>query len=73
MVLLIKHQSKNLSTPLDVNISKPFKPVFRKYQGFWTLMNKQKGATKEDLAQWVSLALKKAMTLVNIKKGFFLL
>jgi len=64
-------QSKNLSTPLDVSIFKPFKPVFRKYQGFWTLGIKGRGATKEDLAQWVSLALKNAMTLVNIKKGIF--
>ena len=42
---------------------------FRKYREFWTLRNKGKGTAKEDLAQWVSLALKKAMTLANIRKG----
>jgi hypothetical protein len=28
------------------------------------------GANKEDLAQWVSLALEKALTTTNISKGF---
>jgi hypothetical protein len=34
------------------------------------LVNKGKRAKKEDLVQWVSLTLKKALTLLNIYKGF---
>lgn len=41
-----------------------------KNQDFWTITNKEKGAKNEDLAQWVSLALKTAMTLANIRKWF---
>jgi hypothetical protein len=34
------------------------------------LVNKSKKALKKNLAQWVSLTLKKALTLLNIYKGF---
>jgi hypothetical protein len=33
-------------------------------------MNKRKGGGKGELAQWVSLALKKTLTPQNICKGF---
>jgi hypothetical protein len=49
---------------------KPFKIAFRTYIDVWTLANKGMGASKEDLAQWVSLALKKALTTTNLCKGF---
>jgi hypothetical protein len=55
---------------LDVSIFKLFKTDFRKYQDFWTLRNKGKGAAKEDLTQWVSLALKKTIIPANIQKMF---
>jgi len=34
------------------------------------LVNKRRGASKEDFAQWVSMAFKKALTTTNICKGF---
>jgi hypothetical protein len=34
------------------------------------LQNRGKAAHKEDLAQWVSLALKRALTILNITKEF---
>lgn len=34
------------------------------------MVNKGKRAKKEDLTQWVFLTLKKALTLLNIYKGF---
>jgi hypothetical protein len=34
------------------------------------LVNKGRGPSKEDLAQWVSLAFKKALTTTTICKGF---
>ncbi len=40
------------------------------YKDVWTLVNKHKGAKKEDLAQWVSLAFKKAFMPQNICKFF---
>jgi len=49
---------------------KPFKIVFTSYIDVWTLANKGMGVSKEDLAQWVSLAFKKALTTTNICKGF---
>ena len=69
-LLTIPSHTSHATQPLDVSIFKPFKTAFRKYRDFWTIRNKGKGAAKEDLAQWVSLALKKAMTPTNIKKGF---
>jgi hypothetical protein len=44
--------------------------TFCVYWDVWTLANKEKDAKKEDLAQWVSLAFKKALTLHNVLKGF---
>ena len=38
---------------------------------FGALGTRGKGVAKEDLAQWVLVALKKSKTLVNIMKGFF--
>jgi hypothetical protein len=40
------------------------------YWDVWTLANKDKYVKKEDLAQWVSLAFKKALTLRNVLRGF---
>lgn len=36
----------------------------------WTLANKGKKANKENLAQWVSLALKRASKIEKCTKGF---
>jgi len=56
--------------PLDVSCFKPFKTIFKTYKGVWTLANKGRGINKEDSAQWVSLTLKKALTLTNTCKVF---
>jgi hypothetical protein len=56
--------------PLDVSVFKPFKQFFRQYRDFWMSRNLNEGASKEILAQWVSLSLKKALIEGNIHKGF---
>jgi hypothetical protein len=56
--------------PLDVSVFKPFKTYFREYRNYWTSRNVGQKATKEALAQWVSLALRKALNQNNITKGF---
>jgi hypothetical protein len=47
-----------------------FQTFLKTYKYFWTLANKRKGVSKEDLAHWVLLALKKTLTPTNICKGF---
>jgi hypothetical protein len=56
--------------PLDVAVFKPFKTYFREYRNYWTSRNVGQKATKETLAHWVSLALRKALSTNNIEKGF---
>jgi hypothetical protein len=56
--------------PLDVAVFKPFKSHFREYCNHWLSRNMNQRATKEILAQWMSLALKKALIDRNIKKDF---
>jgi len=56
--------------PLDMTCFKPFKMFFRAYKDKWTLENTGKMPIKEDLAQWVSHALRKALSQENICKGF---
>jgi hypothetical protein len=43
---------------LDVIYFKPFLKKLKKYRDVWGLANNHKPTEKEDLAQWVSLALK---------------
>jgi hypothetical protein len=54
---------------LDVSVFKSFKIAFCKIRDIWSLAKKHKFARKEDLVQWVSLALQKSRTR-NILKGF---
>ena len=66
---LPSHTSHRLQ-PVDCSIFRSFKCAFRGYRDAWTLENWGRVAQKEDLAEWVSLALKKALTPQNIKEGF---
>jgi len=69
IVSLPSHTSHALQ-PLDVACFKPFKTAFRKIRDSWTLMNKNKRVSKQDLCEWTSKALKAALTSKNIKAGF---
>ena len=69
MVSLPSHSSHELQ-PLDKACFKPFKVAFRAYRDIWNLQNHGKKCETEDLAQWASLAFKKALTTKNIDSGF---
>ena len=69
LLSLPSHTSHALQ-PLDVCCFKPFKQYFREYMDFWSSKNMHQAASKETLAHWVLLALKKALTAQNIQKGF---
>ena len=69
LMTLPAHTSHALQ-PLDVAVFKPFKQHFREYRDFWSSRNLDESATKDVLSQWVSLALRKALSASNIKKGF---
>lgn len=69
LVTLPAHTSHALQ-PLDVSIFKTFKQHFREYRDFWSSKYLNEAASKDTMAQWVSLALRKALSSSNIKKGF---
>ena len=69
MLTLPSHTSRGLQS-LDVSCFKPFKVAFRAYKNLWTMKHYGVRVTKEILANWVSLALKKALTTKNIQGGF---
>ena len=69
LLTLPSHTSHTMQ-PLDVSVFKPFKTFFKQYRDFWISHNLNQLATKQMLAHWVSLALRRALTPHNIKKGF---
>jgi hypothetical protein len=69
IVSLPSHTSHALQ-PLDVSCFKPFKTAFRQIRDSWTVLNKGKKVKKQDLCEWTSKALLKALTPKNIKSGF---
>ena len=69
IVSLPSHTSHALQ-PLDVSCFKPFKTAFRIIRDSWTLVNKNKRVTKQDLCDWTSKSLKAALTPKNIQAGF---
>ena len=56
--------------PLDVTCFKPFKFAFRAYKDKWTVDHIGESPVKEDIAQWISFSLKKALSPENIKCDF---
>ena len=56
--------------PLNIACFKPFKEAFRTYKKIWCMRNPRVKVKKEDIASWISLALKKTFTSNNIKAGF---
>ena len=69
LLTLLSHTSHRLQ-PLDVNVFRLFKCAFRGDRDAWTLHHRKQPAQKEELAHWIDLALKQALSLVNIMKGF---
>jgi hypothetical protein len=68
-LLIIPAHTSHALQPLDVSVFKPFKQHFRENRDFWSSRNLNESATKDTLAQWVSLALRKVLSASNIKKG----
>jgi len=56
--------------PLDVTCFKSFKQAFRAYRDKWTVEHKGQKPVKEDLTQWVSCGLRRALSIENIVNGF---
>jgi hypothetical protein len=69
-LLTLPSHTSHAMQPLDVSCFKPFKQAFMLLRDVWTRRNKSRGASKEVLAEWVSQALEKALSLCNIKNGF---
>jgi hypothetical protein len=69
LLILSSHTSHALQS-LDVCVFKPFKQYFRKYRDFWTSRNMDQPTSKATLAHWVCLALKKALSVENIKSAY---
>ena len=61
MVTLPSHTSHTLQ-PLDCSVFKPFKGYFRRYHDYWYKHNVAATPSKQTLAQWVSLALRLALS-----------
>lgn len=69
-ILQLPSHTSHALQPLDVAVFKPFKQYFREYRDLWTSRNMNQPAGKETLAQWVSLALRKALSERNLKNSF---
>ena len=69
MITLPSHTSHGLQ-PLDVSCFGPVKQHFRAFRNAWNIQHPTKACKKETLAQWMSLALQKALTTSNITSGF---
>ena len=69
MISLPSHTSHCLQ-PLDISCFRPFKESFRAHRDAWAKKNIGKRVGKKILAQWVSLALHRALTMSNIQARF---
>ena len=68
LVTLPSHTSHSLQ-PLDIACSKSFGSAFRHCRDIWSLANKG-CAHKQELAHWVFISLKRALTPTNIFTRF---
>jgi hypothetical protein len=68
LLTLPSHTSHVLQL-LDVSVFKPFKTFFKEYRDLWTSQNLNQVVTKQTLAHWVSLGLRRALTPDNIHSG----
>lgn len=57
--------------PLDIACFKSLRNVFWHCHNIWLLANKGCGARKEELAHWVSISFKRALTPTNILAKFW--
>ena len=69
MVSLPSHTSHGLQ-PLDISYFRPFKYFFKAYRDAWARKNIGKKVGKQILAQWMSLALQRALTMTTIQAKF---
>ena len=69
IVSLPSHTSHALQL-LDVACFKPFKIAFRRCRDLWSLENNKKEVGKQDLCEWMSRALRAALTPNNIRAWF---
>ena len=69
MVSLPSYTSHELHS-LNISCFKPLKQSFRAYRDAWSKKNIRKKIGKKELAQWISLAFKKALTIQNIQSNF---
>ena len=71
--LILPSYTLHVMQPLDVCMLKPFKVAFIAYCDHSTLRCVWLFAKKEILAQWISLALRRALIIPIIKKGFWVI
>jgi len=69
LVTLPSHTSHALQS-LDCSVFKTFKQHFKAYRDYWTYMNLGESPSKQTLAHWISLILRKALSKQNITSGF---
>jgi hypothetical protein len=61
-VISLQSHTSHALQPLDVAIFSPFKCAFCRYRDVWIAKNRRSKTQKEDLAQWMHLALQRALT-----------
>jgi hypothetical protein len=70
VISLPSHTSHALQ-PLDVAVFSPFKCAFCRYRDVWTAKNRRSKPQKEDLVQWMHLALQRALTTRDLQSPGF--
>lgn len=68
--LTLTSHTSHARQSLDIPCFKTFKGLFRHCNDVWSLANKGRGASREDLAHWVSISLRRVLATANILVGF---